>query len=193
MFRRFLVLVAVCASLPCFAEDGLGNNCTIAGTWYGGSVVAYQLTIDRADPTGHYSFTFDPIYVNPQAPLMAKVTGELEKHGRFFEGSMLSLSSSSQAPGPNYQMPDLNVGWNSMQLVDCNTIKNTIPFFGVYFGAGIWQPGSPWTGPAWIRGKVPLADPPDVDMIPILTGEMKPIVEIYHRLPYTINRELLHH
>jgi hypothetical protein len=172
----------------------MGNNCTIAGTWYGGSVVAYQLTITPSAPGGHYSFIFDPMYVNPQAPLAAKVTGELIKRGDVYEGSMLSLAGGTIPPDQNYQMPDLAVGWNSMQLLDCNTIKNTIPFFGLYFGAGIWQPGTPWTGINWVSGgKVPLLDSPDVDLIPVLTGDVKPIVETYHRLQKTINPNLVHH
>ena len=106
---------------------------------------------------------------------------------------MFLLGGGNQPPGPNYKMPDIIVGWNSMRLLDCNTIKNTIPFLGMYFGAGIWKPGTPWTGINWLRGKVPLLDPPDVDMIPVLTGDVKPIVETYHRVSTTINPYLLHH
>ena len=189
-----LVVFLVVAALPCLAQYGsVINNCTIEGTWYGGSTVAYQLTVIPSTPAGHYSFIFDPMYVDPQVPMAAKVTGELVKHGDVYEGSMFLLGGGNQPPGPNYKMPDIIVGWNSMRLLDCNTIKNTIPFFGMYFGAGIWQPGTPWTGINWLRGKVPLLDPPDVDMIPVLTGDVKPIVETYHRVSTTINPYLLHH
>ncbi|MGE5053216.1 MAG: hypothetical protein ACM3WP_03550 [Acidobacteriota bacterium] len=103
-------------------------------------------------------------------------------------------------PPPIGKLPDMLVGWFSMELVDCNTVKNTIPFFGAYFGApgpygmGIWEPGTPTSGVNWIAGgKVPLLDAPDVDMIPILTGGNTPIIETYHRLPSAIKPALLHH
>jgi hypothetical protein len=84
-------------------------------------------------------------------------------------------------------MPDINAVWSSMKLVDCNTIENRIPFFGVYFGSKIWQPGVNWLDP----GKTPLRDDPDVDLLDILAGGM-PIVETYHRLFPTVNPTLLH-
>jgi len=187
----------VVAALPCLAQNGMGDNCTLAGTWYGGSVVAYQMTITPTTPAGHYIIMAEPMYVNPQAPLASKFTGQLVKRANVYEGSMLSLSGDKSfidlPPGTNSKMPDLEVGWSSMKLVDCNTIQNTIPFFGVYFGAGIWQPGTPWTGVQWTAsGKVPLRDAPDVDLIPILTGDVKPIFETYHRLTTTINPNFLH-
>ena len=63
-----LVVFLVVAALPCLAQPGMGNDCTIAGTWYGGSVVAYQMTVTPTTPAGHYIVMAEPMYVNPQAP-----------------------------------------------------------------------------------------------------------------------------
>jgi hypothetical protein len=51
------------------------------------------------------------------------------------------------------------------------------------FGKGIWEPGTPWSGVNWVAdAKVSRLGTPDVDLIPILTCDTKPIVETYHRL-----------
>jgi len=70
----------------------MGNDCTIASTWYGGSVVAYQMTVTPTTPAGHYIVMAEPMYVNPQAPLAAKYTGQLIKKADVYEGSILPLS-----------------------------------------------------------------------------------------------------
>ncbi len=196
MLRRVLVLLVLLAPVPCLAQQGVGNGCTLAGTWYGGSVVAYQLTIVPSVPAGHYSIFAQGVY--KAAAITTTVTGEVVKKDNAYEGSILSLigdeSFVNLPPGANGKMPDLEVAWQSIEMLDCNTIKNTIPFFGTYFGPPIWEPGTPWSGVNWIAGgKVPLLDAPDVDLIPILTGDTKPIVETYHRLLQTVNPALLHH
>ncbi len=196
MPRRFLVVaVLLVATVPCLAQQGMGNDCTLAGSWYGGSVVAYQLMIAPSTPAGQYTFVFQAMYGDPTVTKEANPSGKLVKHGKVYEGSMLALSGDSTfitlPPGANGKLPDLYVGWVSMELVDCNTIRNTIPFFGIYFGAGIWKPGNPVMGVDWVSGgKVPLVSEPDVDLIPILTFDTKPIVETYHRLPEGVNRDL---
>ena len=195
--RRVWILFLLLAAIPCLAQEGMGNECTLAGTWYGGSGVAYQLTIVPSTPAGHYTFVFKGMYVNPAAPLAADPSGELVKTGKgeVYEGSMLSLAGDKSfidlPPGANGKLPDLVAGWNSMELVDCNTIRNTIPFFGLYAGPLIWTPGSAG-GPNWIaNAKVPLLSEPDVDLIPVVTGGgTKPIVETYHRMPTNVNRTL---
>jgi hypothetical protein len=119
------------------------------------------------------------------------------KNGKVYEGPTMSLTTQDPAysgPPPFPTLPDLAVGWMSVEMVDCNTIKSTMPFLGVYSGASIWQPGTPWTGINWMpNAKTPLVDPPDVDLIPVLTGDVKPIVETYRRLPQTVKPALLHH
>jgi hypothetical protein len=201
-------LLALLAVLPSLAQQGGGNDCTPAGVWYGGSVVAYQMTIIPAGPAGNYSFTAQGMYKN--AVLSTTYTGTVAKNGQKYEGSMMSLTTQDpnylNPPAPPFRpLPDITAGWSSMEMIDCNTLRNTIPFFGLYTGApvpapfprpgipGIWKPGTPWSGIDWVLyAKVPLVNPPDVDLIPILTGDVKPIVETYHRLSPTVNPDLLH-
>jgi hypothetical protein len=122
--------------------------------------------------------------------------GTLAKNGKVYEGPTMSLTTqdpaySGQPPFAN--LPDVAVGWTSVEMVDCNTLKSTLPFLGVCFGASIWEPGTPRTGINWMpNAKISLLSPPDVDLIPILTGDTRPIVETYHRLPETVNPDLLH-
>ncbi len=189
-----LGLLVLLAALPCLAQQGEGNECTPEGTWYGGGVVAYFMTITPAGPAGHYAVTGQPMYKN--AVMSTGYAGTMVKNGTKSEGPLMNLTTQDPAYSglpPFANLPDLSVGWASMEMVDCNTIKNTIPFFGIYFGAGIWQPGTPWTGINWLpNAKIPLVSPPDVDLIPILTGDTKSIVETYRRLPETVNTALLH-
>jgi len=83
-------------------------------------------------------------------------------------------------------MPDLVAGWMSLRMDDCNNMTNTMPFLGLYSGAGIWQPG-----PVWVNAKKPMIDPPDLDLLVILTGGY-PVVESYRRLPNNVSPSLLH-
>ena len=192
VFMPVLLLGFVAAAL---AQQGKGNDCTPAGVWYGGSVVAYTFTITPSGPAGHYVTYGEGMYKT--SIIATGYQGTLEKHGKKYEGAGMALQTSDPEylkPPPFQKMPDLMAAWFSVEMVDCNTIKNTIPFFGTYFGEGFWQPGSPWTGMGWISGgKVPLVDAPDLDMIPILTGDTKPIVETYHRVSTRVNPNLLHH
>ena len=187
MLRRALAVVVVLAAVQCFAQQGVGNNCTLAGTWYGGSVVAYQMTIVPSVPAGHYTLFYDGIF--KATPIAAMGTGRLVKHGKVYEGSSLSLvgddSFINMPPGANGKMPDVEAVWASMEMVDCNTMRSTVWFFGTYFAANIWEPGI-----VWKAGK-PLVDPPDIDWINILNNG-HPIVETYHRLPNKVNPDLVH-
>lgn len=191
---QILGLLVLPAVLPCFAQQGQGNECTPAGTWYGGSVVAYHMTITPAGPAGQYVVTAQGMYKN--AVMTTLYAGIQTKNGKVYEGNGLSLSTQDpdflNSP-PIGKLPDIIAGWFSMEMVDCNTIRNTIPFLGLYFGSLIWLPGTPWTGIHWLpNAKIPLVSEPDVDLIPVLTGDVKPIVETYRRLPESINPALLH-
>ncbi len=189
-----LIILLMMLTTSSFAQQGKGNGCSLAGVWYGGSAVSYLMTVTPAGPAGHYTVVFEGAYKN--AVLNTTFSMTLENKGSKYEGSGLQLTTQDPAflnPPPLPTMPDLVAGWFSMELVNCNTIRNTIPFLGYYFGAGIWQPGSETSGVNWISGgKVPMIDPPDMDLIPILTGGSTPIVESYHRLPTKVNPALLH-
>ena len=199
--RLVISALLIAAATSLIAQQGKGNQCTPEGVWYGGSVVAYRMTIIPAGPAGHFIAFAEGMYKN--SVMTSTYAGEIAKAGDKYEGMTMALNTQdpeyASAPPPYKVLPDIAVGWMSMEMMDCNTIKNTLPFYGLYFGApseagaGVWKPGTPWTGIDWvIGGKVPLVDPPDVDLIPVLTGDTKPIVETYHRILRTVNPALLH-
>lgn len=199
MRRRLLVVLAAMALLCSLegigsAQQGKGNACTPAGVWYGGSVVAYRITITPAEPAGHFAVLTEAMYKN--SVMSTTWSGQIVKKGKMYEGSMSALSTQDPQymnPPPFTALPDIAAGWFTFALKDCNTLQSIIPFLGLYAGAGIWEPGSPWTGINWLsNGKTPLIDPPDVDLILFLTGDTKPIVETYHRVLNTVNPNLLH-
>ena len=176
------------------AQQGKGNQCTPEGVWYGGSVVAYRMTIIPAGPAGHYMTFAEGMYKNSVMTTM--YTGEMVKTRDSYDGTLMALNTQDQeyaGPPPYQQLPDIAAGSFSVEMMDCNTLKNTIPFYGLYFGSQIWKPGTPWTGIGWVaRGKIPLVDPPDVDLVQALTGDTKPIVETYHRIARAVNPPLMH-
>ena len=165
------------------ADAYFASDCGIAGTWHGGSVVAYQMTIIPTVWPDHYTVYADPMFTNGAKNTL--YTGTLVRRGQLYEGSLLQMTSKDPAfatsPPTLGLMPDINAGWVSMKLVGCNTISNSIPFFGLYLSNSVW------TGQ-----KTPLIDAPDVDFLNVLNGG-RPIVEMYHRLPAKVNRALLHH
>ena len=187
MLRRlsvilFILVFAAFAS----AQEGEGNECTLAGTWYGGSVVSYQMTIVPSGPAGHYTIFAEGMYTN--SAKSTTYTGTMVKKGNKYVGNMMQLSTSDtafQGQPPYNHMPDIFAGLSNFELTDCNTLKNTITRFGIYFGANIWEPGTPNGGPIWKTGigvKIPALDPPDVDLIDILNHGHATIIETYHRL-----------
>lgn len=170
-----------------YGQQGKGKKCTPAGVWYGGSVVAYQMTVIPAGPAGHYKGFAQGMYKD--GAMSTPYWGTFVKKGGKYEGSLMALYTADpeflNAP-PVGKMPDIRVGWSSMEMLDCNTIRNTLPFFGQYNAANIWEPGVTWK-----NGKVPLVDTPDVDLLNVLNGG-RPIVETYHRLSETLNPALIH-
>ena len=181
-------------SIAAVAQQGKGTPCTPAGVWYGGSVVAYRMTITPMGPAGHYRVFTEGMYKN--AVMTTMWSGQMEKHGKLYEGTISALNTQDLAyngPPPFANLPDIAAGWFTFELLNCNTMKSTIPFLGLYSGLGIWEPGTPWTGIHWLpNAKVPMHDVPDVDLIPVLTGDLKPIIETYHRVSPTVNPSLLH-
>jgi hypothetical protein len=169
-------------------SDGPKRACDLAGTWYGGSIVAYHMTIIPAVARDHYTVFAEGMYKN--SVMNTVYTGSVTKKHNRFEGPLMQLSTQDPAfLGPPEKIgatPDINAVWSLMKLVDCNTIQNTIPFFGIYFGGPIGESGIVWVPP----GKIPLLDPPDFNLLIPITGGA-PIRETYHRLLKTINPALL--
>ena len=131
------------------------------------------------------------------AVMTTTYTGTMSKNRDKYEGTWMSLMTQDPAyggPPPYGNLPDVMAGMSPMELVDCNTIKHTVPFMGLYLGPLMWAPGTPWTGIDWKTGATvpkPLGTAPNVDMLLILTGDTKPVVETYRRLPSMVNPDLL--
>jgi hypothetical protein len=168
---------------PLLAETlGSPGACDLAGTWYGGSTVAYHMTIIPAAARDHYAVSFQGMYKN--SVMNTVYTGQLARKHNRYEGPFMQLSTADPDflnPPPIGKLPDIIAGWSSMRLVDCNTIENRIPLFGVYFASSVWQPASDGPTIDWTGVKTPLVNPPDVDLLIPITGG-SPIVETYHRL-----------
>jgi len=146
------------------------------------------MTLIPSGPAGHYVMFAEGMYKN--SVLNTIYTGSFERNGTKYEGTMMQLSTGDADflnPPPVGKLPDIFAGWSSMEMVDCNTIRNTIPMFGIYLAAGIWEPGVVWKE----HGKVPMVDVPDVDLLNVLNAG-HPIVETYHRLTKQPNTALFH-
>lgn len=158
-------IVFLVAAIPCLGQ-GFGNECTLAGTWYGGSegTSKYVATIvpTRAN---HYSAVFDGAY--SMAPLGFPVKtiwssqfvkqnkGEYEYKGTAI--GLLNRSAEFPPTGP----PEIGAVRFHAKLDGCDTLKMVYDFFGGYF----WG------------DKVPFRDPPDYIVAPT------PFEETYRRVP----------
>ncbi len=162
--------IVLMLSIAAVAQQGKGTPCTPAGVWYGGSVVAYRMTITPMGPAGHYRVFTEGMYKN--AVMTTMWSGQIEKHGKLYEGTISALNTQDLAyngPPPFANLPDIAAGWFTFELLNA------------------------WTGIHWLpNAKVPMHDVPDVDLIPVLTGDLKPIIETYRRVSPTVNPSLLH-
>lgn len=160
-----LLLVAV---IPCLAQ-GFGNECTPAGTWYGGAPdpnpptlhsPKYLLTIvpTRA---GHYSIRADEGFsTNPAVVAkLSEFSGELIKlQDGTYKAYVLGLANPSSVPPPMGGLdPQIWAIHEHASLTDCNTLVFEVTFNAVY---------------SW--GLRPFLDTPNL---------LKPVAsETYHRM-----------
>ena len=166
--KKTTLLIICCAFLVVsgFAQNLQGpNNCSPVGTWYGGSDVKYVLTIT---PAAGERFSVKAEVVLDMATI--GVLGWTSWSGEFgkvsagsYVGQYISMytSSSEVPPPPSAYELDAVRGW--MRFIDCNNIKITYDFYGLYFDLN----------------KIPYVDPPDLSVDP--SG----ILETYHRMPTT--------
>ncbi len=155
----FVVVVLFAALIPCLAQ-GFGNECTPAGTWYGGGAdpsltihsPKYLLTIvpSRA---GRYSIRADEGFsTNPAVVAkLSEFSGELIKQeDGTYRAYALALANSSSVPPPMGGLdPQIWAIREHVTLTDCNTLQFEIDFFAVY---------------AW--GHTPFLDTPDGYRLP---------------------------
>jgi hypothetical protein len=165
--------VFLAIAVPAFAQ-GVGNNCDISGTWYGGSDPAspYLWTITPM-AGGRYSSVAQQAYPFSLIPQYAGTTNWsidiMKVNARKYEGYGMSYWVYRWTGLDQPQLPELDVVRSRLRLVDCNTIENTIDVFVVYFSFDSMS-------------MTPFVTPPDLDILAEYT-EGEPIVETYRRMP----------
>jgi hypothetical protein len=178
-----LILVVLTAD-ACLAQ-GFGNECSPAGTWYGGSAPAkYLFTVmpSRAGvftTLGQAAFKPNPAAVAVLTNYSGTMTAE-EGTGRYI-GHAIAIANPTDAP-PNPATPSYPPVWaveEYFTLTDCNTLSSVITFFGGYNWLSL-EPLVPGVKP-----KVPFLDPPDFIRNGIPPGTA---TESYHRVPSTCKR-----
>lgn len=170
-----LIGLFVLLSVSCVAQ-GYGKVCDITGTWLGGGDPAspsYQFTITPV-AAGRYS-TFAQSVIDPGVRA-TDYTGELRKTGATtYMQSALSLWEITPEAAEFYydtfgivvddlSKPEVDAVYGTLEMIDCDTIQNTITWFGIYVPME--------------EGKSAFVTEPDFDIITLI-GE--PIVETYHR------------
>ncbi|HXY41219.1 MAG TPA: hypothetical protein VEQ10_16210, partial [Vicinamibacteria bacterium] len=93
--RAVVAAVLLLSSSPLLAEVDTPRSCDLTGTWYGGSIVAYQMTIVPAVPPGHYTVVAQGMYKN--SVMNTAYTGELARKRNRYEGPLLQLTTGNPA------------------------------------------------------------------------------------------------
>ena len=172
MRKIFVLLAFLCVVAGVSAAQGFGNDCTPAGTWYGGGddyyvngqlfhSPKYLMTIVPIR-AGRFSFRGDEGFTpNPAAAKkLSEFSGELIKQpDGSYKGYALALANPSDVPPP-LGGPDPNVAAvrETARMTACDTLEFEIDFNAIY---------------AW--GKIPFVDNPMVSR--------GPASETYHRMP----------
>jgi hypothetical protein len=172
----FAAAILLLLSVPGVAQ-GLGDNCDLSGTWYGGSDPHFQYLWSNT-PVGagrYYSsiqLGFDYhqlgyVHATPWA-------GETIKTGsKTFDVYGISYwlwdpaAAALFDPGIDPSLPEVDIVRSRVTLIDCNTMTNTVDVYGAYFN--------------FTPGTTPFVTPVDMDFLP--NG---PITETYHRMPTTL-------
>jgi len=158
--RKLLLLGVLLSSA---ALSAMAQECSPAGTWYGGSDFKYLITIIPTSGN-HFTVIYDPTYTLDLYgfPYNTKYTGEMIRKGNNLKVNAMNIFNMDSTILPP-DVTKLNI-WAITQtgkLIDCDTLEITDVFAGGYY---------------WTSNKVPLKDTPDYPL-PV-TG-----VETYNRLP----------
>ncbi len=162
----FALLIAAAMLVPAAVAQGFGKECTIAGTWYGGSEVKYLATITPI--TGErFSARFELVASLQYIPYSAWTSwsGEFRKAQVGYVGQSVSMYTTSPAFPPSGDSYEVDAVRSSLEFIDCDNITITYDFYGIYLDLN----------------KVPFVDQPD------LGGDIPApgMVESYHRVPNT--------
>ncbi len=156
--------IVCCAFLAISAFAQTPAACSPVGTWYGGSnevkalltiapITGDQFTI-RAQILGNVAAVGVPAWTSWEGQLVRSKANVYVAH----EISMYT-SSDTFPPAPDSYELDAVRGY--LSFTDCNNIKFTYDFYGVYFDLN----------------KVPFVDSPEISVD--MTGSL----ETYHRMP----------
>ena len=179
--NKTILLIIACALLviPGFAQIPQHNNCSMIGTWLGGSdpsgIPYYQMTI-TPEVEGRLLVAYQAMY--DPGTHYTSWTGEARKgRARTYNEYALATYIITQDMADFYfQNFGIQVDpgtfeadgiYTHARMLDCNTIQSTITWFGWYI------PIMPDT--------VPFVTQPQIEYIRDLNGG-QPIVEIYHRI-----------
>ena len=188
MMKRKLHLIVIAVLLAiggtCFAQS-TGRACDPSGTWIGGGgpVPSYRLTV-TLQPSGRYSVEYQQLYSFSTAdlgsPWFTTWQGEWHKlRANKYEGYAFFNNQITREIAVIYAdlgitlteddlaIPELDGIWEHVVMLDCNTLRGTIEWYGVYI---------PLTA-----GKIPFVTPPDGEIIQDFNGGA-PMVETYHRV-----------
>ena len=164
--NKIVPLIVACALLvlPTLAQNP--NNCSLAGTWYGGSDYKYMMTII---PSAGEKFAAraEAVYSNLAWGYQAWTSwsGEVVRgsDGRYVvqEISMFTTSTDPHPPPNSFELDGVR---GSIAFLNCDRIQISYNFFAAYFDLG----------------KVPFVDQPDLNYLP--PGGL---VETYRRMPLT--------
>ncbi len=144
-----LILVLLCAALwasPCLA-GGVGNQCGLAGTWWGQNFEFQQeyLVTILSIGGGRFSAVVDGVNDFPPYEKFTSWRGEAIKTGSdTFDWSQILFGSL-----PGAEVPDIFAVRGEIMLVDCDHFDASFDFGAIY---------------AW--GQVPFGDDPLLEFPP---------------------------
>lgn len=161
-----LVLSLLPAAITCLGQ-GIGNDCSLAGTWYGvGDGAKYLMTIIPIRGN-EYATIVHPGF-KPKVPALAAYSGvTIMKSGNFYTSNLIALANTSDLPplpGSPSLFPQIWAVRSLIHLLDCNTLHNEIVFWGAYLSTS---------------NKVPFQDAPDAYLLQPPATE----IETYRRMP----------
>jgi len=160
-----LPLFILLSLLPCLAQEHR-HECSLAGSWYGGSPTAakYLLQITH-EQDGVYSATYYGGFT-PAITRLSPWTGSIVRgrHGEYIgQGIALANFDATPANQPAAVPPDIWAVREFITFDGCDTLVSTIIFYKGYH---------------W--GKAPFVDLPDYDRMP---PGVTSIQETYTRMP----------
>lgn len=164
------------ASVPSFAGS-TGKSCDLSGTWYGGSDPQFQyLWVISSVGDGRFSSNIQlaadvhPFGYVAWSSWSADLQQISRKTYKVYGMSYWIWDATAAAGGPfpgitiDPSLPEVDIVRSRVELVDCNTLTNTIDVYAAYFN--------------FTPDKIPFVTAPDVDFLAGAT-----IVETYHRMP----------